>query len=84
MSILSVIRAPLLVQFNRVAFLAYAGLFGWALCRFGTFNSPKGLLVLTSYEFSSLLGLGYCFIRIRRARWILAVLGLVIPALWWA
>jgi hypothetical protein len=46
--------------------------------------SISGLVIFTSFVFCSLLGLGYTFIRVRRSRWILSVLGLVIPAVFWA
>jgi len=83
MSLLSVIRAPLGVQLNRAAFTIYAFFFAWPLWSFRHTISLSGLIIFTSFVFCSLLGLGYSFIRIRRSRWILAVLGLVIPAVFW-
>jgi hypothetical protein len=80
MSILPIIKAPLAVQVYRVAFAACAAYFGsfvWQERRIGSF---VGLLELQSFTFFSLLGLIYTCIRARRSRWILAILGILIPA----
>src|ERR1035438_4384773 len=83
MSILSVIRAPLGVYLNRVAFLLYAVLFAWPLLHLGPIASLRGLVIFSSFELCSLMGLGYSFVRVPRSRWILAILGLAIPAVFW-
>jgi hypothetical protein len=83
MSVSSFIKAPLGVQLNRAAFLLYAILFSWPLWYFRQVISVGGLLIFYSFVFCSLLGLGYSFIRISRSRWILAVLDLVIPGVFW-
>jgi hypothetical protein len=83
MGILSVIKAPVGVQLNRVAFLLYAIFFAWPLWCFRHTASLEGSFILASFVFCSLLGLGYSFVRISRSRWILAVLGLSIPTAFW-
>lgn len=80
---LAVIKAPLGVQLNRLAFLLYAIFFAWPLWCFRHTISVSGLVIFSSFVFCSLLGLGYSFIRVGRSRWILAVLGLVIPIVFW-
>jgi hypothetical protein len=83
MSILPPIKAPLGVQLNRVAFTIYAVLFGWPMWGFRHVMVLSGWIIFSSFVFCSLLGFAYTFIRIRRSRWILAVLGLLIPAAFW-
>jgi len=83
MSILPLIKAPVGVQLNRVAFTVYAAFFAWPLWSLRHAISGSGLVIFASFVFCSLLGLGYTFVRLRRTRWILAVLGLVIPAVFW-
>jgi hypothetical protein len=85
MSILSVIKAPLGVQLNRVAFLLYSILFTWPVWSFGLQNIVmSGMLLFEGFIFCSVLGLFYTFVRARRARWVLAVLGILIPAVFWS
>jgi len=83
MSILPLIKAPLGVQLNRLAFTIYAAFFAWPLWSFRHTISVSGLVVFTSFVFCSLLGFGYTFVRLRRSRWILAAFGLLIPAVFW-
>ena len=83
MSILPPIKAPLVVQLNRVAFTIYAVLFGWPMWGLRHVMVLSGWIIFSSFVFCSLLGFAYTFIRIRRSRWILAVLGLLIPAAFW-
>ena len=83
MKVLPLINAPLAVQLNRVAFAIYAILFAWPLCMFRHSISAPGSAIFSGFVFCSLLGLGYTFVRVRRSRWILAVLGLVIPGVLW-
>ena len=80
MSIFPVIKAPLAVQLYRSAFAAcaiYFGVFVWQERRIGSF---AGLLELQAFTFFSLLGLVYTCVRARHSRWILATLGILIPA----
>jgi uncharacterized integral membrane protein len=83
MSVLRVIKAPLGVQLNRAAFLIYAVFFSWPWWHFRHTIVASGLVIFGSFIFCSLFGLSYSFIRIRRSRWIMAVLGLAIPAAFW-
>jgi len=83
MSVLQVIKAPLGVQLNRAAFLIYAAFFSWPWWHFRHTIVASGLVIFGSFIFCSLLGFGYSFIRMRRSRWILAVLGIAIPAAFW-
>ncbi|HEY4415099.1 MAG TPA: hypothetical protein VGO57_05355 [Verrucomicrobiae bacterium] len=83
MNVLLLIKAPLGVQLKRVVFIIYALFFAWPLWSFRHTISGSGLVVFTSYVFCSLLGLGYTFVRVRHARLILAVLGLLIPSVFW-
>ena len=84
MIISRIMRAPLGVQINRAAFLLYAVLFAFPLWRFRHTTPTQGILIFGCFVFCSLLGLGYSFVRIPRARWVLAALDLVIPAVFWA
>jgi hypothetical protein len=84
MSILPVINAPLGVQLNRVAFLIYSLVFAWPIWRWGHAIAVSGHLIFDGFIFCSLLGLFYSFIRARRSRWFLAVLGILIPAAFWS
>jgi hypothetical protein len=81
--ILSAIKAPLGVQFIRVAFTIYTAFFAWPPWHFRNIISESGLLIFNGFVFCSLLGLGYSFVRLPRSRWILATLGLAIPAAFW-
>jgi NO-binding membrane sensor protein with MHYT domain len=83
MSFLRAVKAPLGVQLNRAAFTIYAAFFAWPLWSFRHSISVTGLVIFISFEFCSLLGLAYTFVRLRRSRWILAILGLVVPATVW-
>jgi hypothetical protein len=76
-------RAPLGVQLNRVAFLVYAALFSWPLWAFRHTVSAKGIMVFGAFVTCSLLGLGYSFVRIPRSRWVVAILALLIPVVFW-
>jgi len=84
MSVSRVIKAPLGVQLNRLAFAIYAAFSCLPLWHFRHVGSLEGELIFGGFVFCSFLGLGYSFIRVRRSRWILAVLGLAIPAVFWA
>jgi hypothetical protein len=84
MSVLPIIKAPLGVQLNRVAFAIYAVFFGWPMWNLRHAMVPSGWVIFSSFVFCSLLGFAYTFIRVRWSRWILAVLGLLIPAVFWA
>jgi hypothetical protein len=83
MRVLRVIKAPLGVQLNRAAFLIYTAFFSWPCWHWRQKIVVSGIVIFGSFIFCSLLGLGYSFIRIRRSRWIMAVLGLAIPAAFW-
>lgn len=84
MNIVRIIKAPLGVQLNRLAFGIYAAFFGWPMWTSRHFMVFSGWVIFGSFVFCSLLGFAYTFIPVRRSRWILAVLGLVIPAAFWA
>jgi len=81
MSIRPVIKAPIAVQLNRIAFALYAGFFGSFLWRVHKNASVEGTAIFLGMIFFCVLGLFYSFIRARRSRWIMAVLGLLIPGL---
>jgi len=83
MNILRVIKAPLGVQLNRTAFLIYGLVFSWPIWRWGHTIAVSGHLIFEGFIFCSLLGLFYSCICARRSRWILAVLGILIPAVFW-
>ena len=74
-------RAPIAVQLNRIAFALYAGIFGSYLWRVHNIASVEGTAIFLAMMFFCVLGLFYSFIRARRSRWIMAVLGLLIPGL---
>ena len=83
MRFLQVLNAPASVQFNRSAFLVYAAFFVWLYWPLRKTASPEGVLIIGGFVVCSLLGFGYSFVRARRSRWILATLGLAIPATFW-
>lgn len=80
MSIYPVIKAPFVVQLYRVAFVAcafYVGSFVW---RFHVTGAILGLTEMQGFVFLNLLGFFYTFVRARRSRWVLAILGILIPS----
>lgn len=83
MSISPLIKAPLGVQLNRIAFGIYATFFGWPMWLTRHFMILSGFVIFGSFVFCSLLGFAYTFIRLPRSRWVLAILGLAIPAAFW-
>ncbi len=83
MSIVPLIKAPVGVQLNRVAFAIYAFFFSWPMWSLRDVMVLSGWAILGSFVFCALLGFACTFIRLRRSRWILAVLGLAIPAAFW-
>ena len=84
MSILPVIKAPLAVQLYRVAFAAFAVYVGSFVWHFRRSGSVEGLLELEGFIFFNLLGFVYTFVRARRSQWVLAILGILIPAVFLA
>jgi hypothetical protein len=84
MSILPVIKAPLAVQLYRVAFAAFAVYVGSFVWQFRRIGSVEGLLELEGLLFFGLLGFVYTFVRARRSQWVLALLGILIPAVTFA
>jgi hypothetical protein len=83
MNIGPVIKAPIAVQLNRIAFAIYAGFFASPLWRYRHVASGEGAAILLGMVFLSVLGHFYSCIRARRSRWIMAVLGLLIPGIFW-
>lgn len=81
MSILPVIKAPIAVQLNRIAFALYTAIFGLVLWRFRQIASVEGMAIFLCMFLFSVQGLVSSCIRARRSRWIMAVLGLLIPGL---
>jgi hypothetical protein len=75
-----VIKAPFVVQSYRVFFVACAFYFGSFVWRERHIGSFAGLLELQGFTFFSLLGFVYTRVRARRSRWIVAILGILIPA----
>lgn len=83
MTILLLLKAPLGVQLNRVAFTIYGVFFAWPMWRFRHAMALSGWVIFSSFVFWSFLGLACTFIRLRWSRWVSAFLGLVIPAVFW-
>jgi peptidoglycan/LPS O-acetylase OafA/YrhL len=81
MNIWPVIKAPIAVQLNRIAFAIYTIFFGSYLWRVHRFASVEGTAIFLGMIFLSVLGLFYSCIRARRARWVMAVLVVLIPGL---
>jgi hypothetical protein len=81
MSISPLIKAPLVVQLNRAAFLLYFAILGWFFWRIrlafwnGGIENP---IFSPAIILCSLLAFFYTFIRARRSRWILAILVILI------
>jgi amino acid transporter len=81
MNIWPVIKAPIAVQLNRIAFALYVGFFGSFLWRVHSIASVEGTAIFLGMIFFCVPGLFYSFVRARRSRWIMAALGLLIPGL---
>ena len=80
MRISQIIKAPLAVQIYRCFFTACLVYFG-SFLRLLHHGSPlSGVLVLAGFPFCSLVGLVATCIRVSWSRWILAALGILIPA----
>lgn len=80
MNISPVIKAPFAVQSYRVLFVACAFYFSSFVWRERHVGSLEGLFILGGFVFCSLLGVFYTCIRAPRSRWVLALLGILIPA----
>ena len=84
MNLWPVIKVPLAVQLNRVAFALYAWFF-WANFRpLRDIGSVEGTAIIVGMIFLCVLGFFYSFIRARSSRWIMAVLVILIPGLLFA
>jgi phosphate/sulfate permease len=79
MSISPIIKAPLVVQLYRCFFTACIIYFGSFLWRFRHGGSLVGLLFIASFPFCGLLGLIATCIRVPSSRWVLSVVGILIP-----
>lgn len=74
------IKAPFAVLLYRVFFGAGAFYLGWFVWRERHIGSLEGLFILSGFAGYSLLGCFYTWIRSPRSRWVLAWLGILIPA----
>src|SRR5690348_524375 len=83
MTISPLIKVPAAVQLNRAAFTVYAAFFARPLWASRQTISAFGLIIFGSFVICSLLGFGYTFIRLPRARWVLTIFGLLIPTVFW-
>jgi peptidoglycan/LPS O-acetylase OafA/YrhL len=81
MNMWPVIKAPVAVQLNRIAFAIYTAVFGSYLWRVHRIASVEGTAIFLGMIFLSVLGLFYSCVRARRSRWIMAVLVVLIPGL---
>ncbi|MGD0814378.1 MAG: hypothetical protein ABSA83_12295 [Verrucomicrobiota bacterium] len=81
MNIWPVIKAPIAVQLNRIAFTLYAAFFGACSWRIHRFAAVEGMAIFLCMFLFSVLGLISSFIRARRSRWIMAALDLLIPGI---
>jgi len=79
----SIIKVPLGVQLNRMAFALCAVVFAWLIWHFRHDIGLKGWLMFGSFIFCSLLGLIYSCVRARWSRLVLVILDLLIPLLFW-
>ena len=73
----SLVKAPLVVQLNRVAFIFYSAVFGWFLWCHHLAIWNGGIehnIFFFGTVLCSVLGFFYSFVRARRSRWILAIL----------
>jgi|GEM_PF-3674706 hypothetical protein len=77
-------KAPLGVQLNRLAFILYALFFFWPVWKSRHTASVSGTVLLLIMVFFSLLGLFYTSVRALHSKWILAILGILIPAVFWS
>ena len=75
-----IIKAPLTVQFSRIAFVLYAAFFTWPLWKFRHTASQEGLVIFGCFLCFSLLGIFYSCIRACHSRWIMSVIIILIPA----
>jgi hypothetical protein len=78
---LSLIKAPWAVQLYRFLFIATVIYFGSFLWEFRHGNYLPGLLIIGSFPFCGFLGLFFTFIQVSWSRWIIASLGILIPAI---
>jgi peptidoglycan/LPS O-acetylase OafA/YrhL len=76
-----VIKAPVAVQLNRIAFALYAAFLGSFLWRIHHTASMEGTAIFLCMFLFSVLGLVSSCIRARRSRWIMAAVGLLIPGI---
>lgn len=77
----SLLKAPLVVQLNRVAFIFYFAVLGWFLWRNHLAILNGGIehnIFFSGTILCSVLGFFYSFVRARRSRWILAILAALI------
>ena len=81
MNIRPVIKAPVAVQLNRIAFAIYTWFFASFLWSVRRAASVEGTAFFLGMIFLSVLGLFYSCIRARRSRWIMTVLVILIPGL---
>jgi hypothetical protein len=79
MNILPIIKAPLAVQVYRCFFAACLVYFGSFIRLLHHDCPPSGILVLTGFPSCSLVGMLATCIRVSLSRWILAILGFLIP-----
>lgn len=76
---LSLIKAPWAVQLYRCLFIATIVYFGSFLWKFRHGTYIPGLLIIGSFPFCGLLGFVFTCVRVSLSRWILAVIGILIP-----
>jgi hypothetical protein len=81
MEMWQIIKAPLAVQFSRIALSLYAAFFTWPLWKFRHTISKEGIIILGCYVLFSLFGIIYSCIRARHSRWIMSAIMISIPAI---
>jgi hypothetical protein len=75
-----IIKAPLAVQFSRIALSLYAAFFIWPFWEFRHTISKEGIIFFGCFLFFSLLGIFCSCVRARYSRWIMAIIIISIPA----
>jgi peptidoglycan/LPS O-acetylase OafA/YrhL len=75
------IKAPAVVQFNRIAFAIYTAIFGLVLWRFHRIASVEGTAIFLCMFLLSVQGLASSCIRAPCSRWIMAVVSHLISGI---
>ena len=80
-AVLPIIKAPLAIQLFRCLFIVCLIYFGSLFWEYRHGNSLVGKLIIGSFPSCGLLGLIFSCVRLPWSRWVLALLGILIPGI---